>query len=301
MEQRLSIIDKIILSPLWLVTLLPLRILFGFSDFLYLILYYLVGYRKKVVFENLQKAFPDKNKDEILLIARRFYRYLCDYFIESIYLINMSLKECNRRYEFINIELLQRLYNEGKSVVLASTHYGNWEWSINISILSPYTMYGVYKPLHNKLFDRLFIHIRSKFVSVPVPIKKSTRTLHTLLKNNEPIIFYLIGDQRPPKGDLEYWTTFLNQETPVITGMDKIARKYNLPVIFMNVHRPKRGYYKVTLEIISNKPDALQPYTIIEKYIRNVEKLIHSKPEYWLWSHKRFKYKPEEYKPKPVS
>jgi KDO2-lipid IV(A) lauroyltransferase len=297
MEKPLKPTDKIVLFPLWLITLLPLRILYLLSDFLYFILYYLVGYRKYVVIENLKNAFPEKNDNEIVKILRQFYRYLCDYFIESIYLINMSLQECNRRYQYTNIELLQSLYKKGKSIILAISHFGNWEWANNLSNCSPYTIYGVYKPLRNKIFDRLFIHIRGKFISVPVPMKKTYRTVHTLMKNNELFALYLVGDQRPGKGDLEYWTTFLNQETPVITGMDKLARKFNFPVVFMNVNRPKRGYYKVTFEIICDEPIKVKEYTITEKYIRTVEKLILTQPELWLWSHKRFKYKPEEYKP----
>ncbi len=291
--------DKIILFPLWLITLLPLNVLYSFSDFLYIILYYFIRYRKKVVLENLSKALPEKNKTEIKLIAKRFYHYLCDYFIESIYLINMDIKECNRRYSYTNLELLDKFYNEGKSIILAIGHYGNWEWANNFTICSPYTLYGIYKPLSNKLFDRLFIHIRGKFASVPVPMKTTFRTIKTLLEKEELFALYLVGDQRPPKGDLGFWTTFLNQETPAITGMDKLARKFNFPVIFMNVHRPRRGYYKITFEEISNESNKSGPHEITEKYIRYVEKLIYTQPEYWLWSHKRFKYKPEEYKPNP--
>ncbi len=275
---------------------MPLRALYIISDLIYLILYYLVGYRKKVVVENISKAFPEKKEKEILMISKRFYRYLSDYFIESIYLINMGIQECNRRYSYKNLELLQKYFNEGKSIILAIGHYGNWEWSINISICSPYIMYGIYKPLHNKLFDRLFLHIRSKFISVPVPMKQTLRTINTLVVNKETFALILLGDQRPPKGDLEFWTQFLNQETPVITGMDKLARKFNLPVIFMNVQHPKRGYYQITFKEICTEPDKANPYEIAEKYIRSMESLIKVQPEYWLWSHKRFKYKPEEYK-----
>jgi len=299
MKKVLKPTDKIILFPLWLLTLLPLKILFGLSDVFYIIIYYLVGYRRKVVRENLRNAFPKKNETEILQITKRFYRYLCDYFVESIYLINMSLKECNRRYQYTNLELLQNLYNEGKNIILAISHYGNWEWANNLSNCSHYIIYGVYKPLHNKLFDRLFIHIRGKFISVPVPMKKTFRTISILMKNNDLFALYLVGDQRPGKGNLEYWTTFLNQETPVITGMDKLARKHNLPVVFMNVKRPKRGYYEATFETLSKEPGKLKEYEISEKYIRAVENLIFTEPEYWLWSHKRFKYKPAEFKPKP--
>ena len=301
MKSTLKPADKIILFPLWLVTLLPLNILYGLSDLLYFILYYFIGYRRNVVIENLKNAFPEKMEPEIQSLSRLFYRYLCDYFIESIYLLNMSLNECNRRYRYTNINLLQEFHDKGKSIILAISHFGNWEWANNLSNCSPYTLYGIYRPLKNKLFDRLFIHIRGKFISVPVPLKKVFRTINTLMKNNELFALYLVGDQRPGKGDLEYWTTFLNQETPVITGMDKLARRYNFPVVFMNVKRPKRGYYSITFETISEQPGKAMEYEITEKYIRTVEKLIHTQPELWLWSHRRFKYRPEEYKSKTGS
>ena len=296
MQQKLRLSDKIILFPLWLITLLPLRILFVISDFFFLILLYVVGYRKRVVTDNLQKAFPEKSMQEIIKIRRRFYRYLCDYFIESVYMINMGARESKRRYHFENIEMLNKLHQEGKSIILAVVHYGNWEWATNVTLCSEYTLYGVYKPQKNKIIDRLFIQIRSKFNSIPVPYKQTLRTITTKLSNKEPIILCLVGDQRPRKSDLEYWSYFLNQETPIITGMDKLARKLDLPVVFMNIQRVKRGYYHIKFEMIEDKSKLAKPYEIIERYIKKVEDMIHMQPEYWLWSHKRFKYKPEEYK-----
>ena len=297
MTGKLRISDRIILFPLWLVTLLPLGVLYVFSDFLYTIIYYFIGYRKKVVFENLRMAFPERGAKEIEKIAKGFYHYLCDYFIESIYMINLRRKEWDRRYIYTNPDFLEKYYKEGKSIILAIGHYGNWEWACNINSSSPYILHGIYKPLSNKLFDRLFFYMRSKYGTVPIPMKKIFREIKTRLSDKEPFALIIVGDQRPPTGDLEYWTTFLRQETPVITGMGKLAKKFNFPVIFMNVQRPKRGYYRVTFEEISNDPLLTGPYEIIEKYMRKMEQLICRQPEYWLWSHKRFKYKPEEYKP----
>ena len=298
MTGKLRISDRIILFPLWLITLLPLGVLYAISDFLYIIIYYFIGYRKKVVYDNLSKAFPEKNTKEIGQIAKKFYHYLCDYFIESIYMINLRRKEWDRRYIYTNPDLLEEYYKEGKSIILAIGHYGNWEWACNINNSTPYILHGIYKPLSNKLFDRLFYHMRSKYGTVPIPMKKTFRELKTRLLDKEPFALIIVGDQRPPKGDLEYWTTFLHQETPVITGMGKLARKFNFPVIFMNVQRPKRGYYKITFEEISDNPVTSGTYEIIEKYMRKMEALIYRQPEYWLWSHKRFKYGAEEYKPK---
>jgi len=298
MQERLKLTDKIILFPLWLLTWLPLTVLYVFSDFIYLILYYIAGYRRDVVLENLSLAFPEKSSEEIRTISKKFYRYLCDYFIESIYLINMSERECSRRYQYKNPELLNQFYEKDKNIILAISHYGNWEWACNLNHYCNFIIFGVYKPLSNKLFDRLFIYMRGRYGSIPVHMKHTFRYIKKSMDRKELFALYLVGDQRPPTGDLEFWTTFLKQETPVITGMDKIARKYDFPVIFMNVQRPRRGYYEVSFEVICDDPSARKPFVISEKYIRCVEKLIHSRPEYWLWSHKRFKYKAEQYKPK---
>lgn len=297
MQNSLKITDRIILFPLWLLTLLPLPILYLLSDLIFLILFYLVQYRKNVVIENLSLAFPEKSTNEIRKISIGFYRYLCDYFVESIYLMNMSEKECSKRYKYTNPEILNKYYHSKQNIILAISHYGNWEWACNLNHHCSYIIYGVYKPLSNKIFDRLFIYLRGKYDSVPVHMKHTFRYIKNSIDKKELFALYLVGDQRPPTGDLEFWTTFLNQDTPVITGMDKIARKYNFPVIFMAVKRLRRGYYEVTFEVISDNPSAESTFGIAEKYIRRVEKLIHSSPEYWLWSHKRFKYKAEKYKP----
>lgn len=291
----LSISDKIILSPIWALSLLPLPVLYGISDFLSWVMCYIIPYRRKVVLSNLQHAFPEKEQHEIRHLARRFYRYLCDFFMESIYLVTMDLEECNRRYTYQNPELLQQLYKEGKNLAIATSHFGNWEWATNFESVFSHKLYGIYKPLKNKLFDRLFITIRNKYGSLPIPMKQTLRTIMDCTKKKEIFALYFVADQRPRKNDLTYWTTFMNQKTPLITGMDRLARKYDLTVIFMNIERPRRGYYQVSHEIIEAQPAASEPNSISEKYIRCVEAQIRRNPELYLWSHKRWKYRAEDY------
>ncbi len=296
MKSTLSLFDKIILSPLWILTLFSIPVLYLFSDFLYLILYYLVGYRKKVVSKNITRSFPEKKPEEILNIAKKFYRYLCDYFVESLYLLNMSAVECNRRYRFMNIELLNELAQKKRNIILATCHYGNWEWANNLNNISPYKILGIYKPLSNKLFNRLLIHIRGKYGSIPIPMKHTLREAIDSITKNELFALYSVADQRPGGDDLRYWTTFFNQEAPIITGIEKISRKFNLAVVFLMVRRVKRGYYQITLELLVEDPARHAEYEIIEKYIRKVEELVKERPEFYLWSHKRWKYKHENYK-----
>jgi KDO2-lipid IV(A) lauroyltransferase len=251
--------------------------------------------------ENLRNSFPGKNEAEIKKIAVGFYHYLCEYFIESIYLINMSREECNRRYFYKNKELIGRLHAEGRNLIFATSHYGNWDWATNIPANFPFKTYGIYKPLTSKVFNRLFIDLRAKFGAVSTPLLQTFRVTVDSLKKKEQFILYLVADQRPLQKDLDYWTMFLNQETPMLTGMEKLAVRFDLPVVFYNMKRVRRGYYEITLELITETPKKTKPYEITEKYVRLVEKLIHDQPECYLWSHRRWKYDPKVFNPKPVS
>jgi KDO2-lipid IV(A) lauroyltransferase len=277
-------------SILWLITLLPLRILYLVSDFLYLILYYLVGYRKKTVYQNLQHSLPGKSPKELRQIARKFYSHLCDYFIESVYLIHMSEKENARRIHYINAAFLQDYYKQGTSLILLVSHYGNWEWPNRITRLSSHSLLGIYKPLQNKYFDRFFVQLRGQFGGIAIPMESTLRTMVTYQRDNKPCILYTVADQRPQWTSIQYWTTFLNQDTPVITGPEKIARRFNIPVYFLDIQKIKRGNYSAEFKLLSEHPAEEPEFQIIRRYQAMVEKKILQQPEFWLWSHKRWKY-----------
>ena len=275
---------------LWLITLLPLPVLYLLSDFIYFILYYLVGYRKKTVFQNLEKSLLDKSPQEIDRIARKFYRQLCDYFIESAYRIHMGENENARRLHYINPELLKNYYNQGKSIVLLLSHYGNWEFPTRISKLSSHDILAIYKPLQNKYFDRLFLQLRGQFGAIGIPMESTLRTLLTYQRNNKLAVLYTIADQRPQWTSIQHWTTFLNQDTPVIIGPEKIARRFNLPVYFLDLQKIRRGYYSAELKPICENPKDVPEFDITRKYLAMLERNILERPELWLWSHKRWKY-----------
>ena len=300
MKETLTFRDKIVLFPIWLVTLLPLPLLYLFSDLVFFILYYILRYRRAVVHTNLTRAFPDKTERDIRRLTIKFYRYLCDYFIESIYLLNMSAAESNKRYRYTNPDVMHELYKKKKNIVFAVGHYGNWEWATaNIHVNTSYYTKGIYKPLSNKMFDRLFFYIRARYGNIPVPMKQTLRVINGAIRNKEIFSIYLVADQRPTPEDLHYWTIFLNQDTPVISGVERISRKYDMPVVFLDIDRPKRGHYDVTFKVLTEDPKNEPQFAITEKYIRHVENMIIRKPE--LWPHKRWKYSAEKHKPKATS
>jgi len=277
-------------SFIWLITLLPLRVLYLLSDFIFLILYYLVGYRKKTAFQNLEKSLPDKSPQEIKRIARKFYQQLCDIFIESVYRIHMGEKENARRIHYKNPEILQDYYKQGKSIVLLLSHYGNWEWPTRITRLSSHSILAIYKPLRNKYFDKFFMQLRGQFGAIGIPMESTLRTLLSYQRNKEPLVLYTIADQRPQWTSSQHWTTFLNQDTPVITGPEKIARRFNFPVVLLDIQKIKRGYYSAELKLICENPGEVPEFYITRKYQATVEQNILKRPELWLWSHKRWKY-----------
>lgn len=278
----------------WIITLLPLKILYIFSDLLYVFFYYFPTYRKNVVAKNLENSFPDKSSDERRKIAKKFYRHLADLFVETLKLTHLSNKELKKRFTVTNPGLLKRLYESGYDLILAHSHYNNWEWLVSLPLNTDYKVVGVYKPLQSRSFDRFINKLRSRNNMGLTPMNHVVRDIVTNREKNIRAVYGLISDQTPAKPDIRYYTTFLNQETPVYLGIEKIAKRYIMPVIFLNVQKIKRGYYSVTAELLFENPAGLPEYTITETHVRRLEELIREKPEYWLWTHRRWKYKRQE-------
>ena len=218
----------------WLVAWLPLRVLYLFSDFCYLIVYYIVGYRKRIVRQNLCNSFPEKTKKEIRRIERKFYRYFCDTFVETVKKMHISDKEMSRRMTYSNEkEILEQLDN-GKSIYLMTAHYGNWEWfsSFSLVVSSKYWVTQVYKKQKSKNFNDFMLSLRSKFHTVNIEKKQSLRSMIEINKNGTPTIFGMLSDQWPGGIKNPHHVRFLNQDTPVVTGTEILAKKLNLPVFF---------------------------------------------------------------------
>jgi Kdo2-lipid IVA lauroyltransferase/acyltransferase len=277
----------------WLLSRAPRFILYGIADIIFVSLYYIIGYRKKVVYKNLKKSFPEKSNKEIKSIRKKFFHHLSDIFVENIALIKMKPERIRKMVEFENHELIENLYKKGKSIVGITAHYGNWEIFITLPFFSPHTTLCVYKPLNNKYFDYEFYKMRAKLGEVPVTMKDAYRTVLKYNNNNKLTILGLIADQRPPLNSGNYWTTFLNQETPVFLGPEKIAQKLNAAVVYTHVDKIKRGKYLLIPTLLFDEPKNCKEYEITETHLRLLEKYIKEKPEYWLWSHKRWKHKRE--------
>jgi KDO2-lipid IV(A) lauroyltransferase len=275
----------------WVITLLPMRILYVLSDVLYLILYYVLAYRRKVVAENLRNSFPDKSAEELKTIGKKFYRHLADVMIEILKLTHMSKAQSLRRMTIINIELLERLYAEGRDVAAVIGHYNNWEWLKSLIFHTRFQTVSIYKPLQNKQFDNFLLELRTREGMVLSPMSLIVREILKARKANRRSIYSFITDQTPPKGDIKYWTKFLNQDTPVYLGVEKIASKYDMAVVFFNVRKIRRGYYEYTAELLFEHTSGLPEYVITERHVRRLEEIIREKPEYWIWSHRRWKHK----------
>jgi Kdo2-lipid IVA lauroyltransferase/acyltransferase len=275
----------------WLVTLLPLPVLYIFSDFLFVILYYFPSYRRKVVAANLKNSFPEKSLEELKLIEKKFYKHLADLFVETLKLTHMSDKQLMRRCTVSNPEIVEKLFNDKRDTIAVLGHYNNWEWLVIVAHYTNYRFTSIYKPLQNKYFDNFLNNNRKQYGTLLVPMSFIIREIINDRKMGINTFSAFISDQTPAKGDIRYWTTFLNQDTPVYTGAEKIASRFDMAVVFFNPQKIKRGYYNLNIELLFDHTAGLPEHTITEKHVRRLEEIIREKPEYWLWTHRRWKHK----------
>jgi Kdo2-lipid IVA lauroyltransferase/acyltransferase len=276
---------------IWLITLLPLRILFLISDFMFVLLYYLIRYRRKVVMKNLVNSFPEKSQQEISTIARKFYRHLTDTFVELVYPLNMRKSEHSRRYKFKNTSLLDDLYKQDRNILLMMSHYGNWEWLSILPEFTDFTSLAIYKPLQNKKFDKLIHDLRGKYGVIGVPMESTLRSLIRYEQKREPVIMFSLADQRPQWKTTRYWARFMNQDSAILAGAEKVSRRFNMAVIYLKVSKVKRGCYEIEFVPVCIETDRAVKFEITRNYLDIVETVIKERPEYWLWSHNRWKYK----------
>lgn len=277
---------------IWLISWLPLPVLYGFSSFLYYPVS-LAGYRKKVILDNLRRAFPGQSEQWRQKTLHKFYRHFCDLFVETIKLQHISDNEIFRRITFSNTEAIDKATDAGKDVIVILGHYGNWEWVPSINMHTKASGYSVYRPLKNQWFDRYMLHLRSRFGSQNITMKKTLRVVAGLKRQNTRFILGLISDQSPAKHEIQHWTTFLTQPTPVLTGPEKIAKMVNAQVVYFKVSKPKRGHYHIEVIPWEGEPAKAPENEITEWHVRQLEKTIYERPELWLWSHKRWKYQGE--------
>ncbi len=270
---------------------IPFPLLYLISDFLFLIIYYVVGYRRKVVAENLLKSFPNKSAEELKEIERKYYRYLCDTILETTKLWTFTEADIHKRVKVKNSEEFYALHKTGKSMALVLGHYLNWEWFVlALPVHIPGKVFGIYKPLTNKLFDQLFIKLRSRLGMDMVPMQNVMRRL--LQHKGQQFSIAIVSDQNPSNAETSYWTRFLNQDTAIFLGSEKISKKFDAAIIFLNIERKSRGYLEFEFVVLASDVSEMKEFEITELHTKYLEKIIENKPEYWLWSHRRWKHKP---------
>lgn len=277
----------LVYSFFWLIARLPFWALYGLSDFFFAILY-LSGYRKAVILRNLTNSFPEKSQSEIKTLCRAYYRYLCDLTLETLKTLHMSEKQTLKRCKFHEQPWLTQLHAEHKSIIIVMGHYGNWEWAgPSFTLSTGFQLVVIYRPLSHPYFEKMTAGMRTRFGTRITPVDK---TLRDMVANRDGLTATaFIADQTATARDA-YWTTFLNQDTAVFTGPEKLARRFNYPVVFMNVQRVRRGYYEITPELLFATPATTQNDEISEGFIKRLEKEIIRDPVPWLWSHKRWKH-----------
>jgi KDO2-lipid IV(A) lauroyltransferase len=288
----MQLIAYILIYPLlWLVSILPFRLLYGFSDVLCFFLYRVFGYRKSTVKENLRLVFPDKSEKEISIITGQFYHHLCDMIIESIKSLTISKSEMQKRFTFTNVELINDFEKKQRSIILMCAHYGSWEWIFILQTYVKHKGYAVYKRLANKHFDKLVKRIRAKYNSHLITTKETLSILNDAKKRDELTINGFVSDQSPKATKAFHWNEFMGIKVPMYTGAEMLAKKLDMAVVFFSVKRLKRGYYETTFKTISENPKEYKNYEITDIFFKLVEEQILEAPQYYLWTHKRWKHR----------
>jgi Kdo2-lipid IVA lauroyltransferase/acyltransferase len=278
---------------MWLLALLPLRILYIFSDVLYYKLYYLFRYRRKVVRSNLMNSFPDKDAAWIKATEKKYYRHLADLVIEFIKIRHITREQITKRMRIINPDILQTLYSQQKSIFVAIGHCGNWEWlGQKMANVEGHRPFAIFKPLTNPYFDKYMRNLRVRFHAPNlIEFKKTYRIILQNIHTVNAII--IAADQTPTRNEINYWTNFLNQDTPFFLGIEKMSKSLDYAVLFFDMTRIRRGYYEIEIKPVTISPRDTKPFEITEKYVSLLEEAIHNNPSNWLWSHRRWKHKRE--------
>ncbi|QTY27050.1 lysophospholipid acyltransferase family protein [Flavobacterium sp. CS20] len=279
------------------ISLLPFRVIYIISDLFYLITFYGIGYRKRVVLENLKLAFPDYDPSHRKRIAKDFYKHFCDIFLEMIKLLSISESEVLKRFKIKNPDIIKTIEAENKSIIFLYAHYASFEYSAAFTLYKPdFKGYGVYKRIRNKAVDQLMKKIRSRFGVEMIDKNDVPKIMMKNQANHQKAIYGMIADQSPKADNIKHWTTFLGVETPVFVGAEVLAKRLDLSVCYMKIEKSKRGFYDVELIPITTKANKLNNYEITDIYFKHLEQQILKKPAYYFWSHKRWKHKRHNFK-----
>lgn len=275
---------------LWLISRLPFWLFYKVSDLVYVLAYYIVGYRKKTVRYNLKTAFPEKTDNELKLIEKQFYKHMCDMFLEMIKSISISAEELKKRFELPDLDIIHKLAAENRSSIIVMGHYASYEWLTALQFYFDHSGYGVYKRIKNKYFDKLIRDIRGKWNSELLANKEATFIIKKQQRAGKMATYAFIADQSPKTRKNQYCTEFLGQNVPFFTGIERLAIAENMPVLYLAVDKVKRGHYRAIFKVITEEPTSMPDHAITDAFISNLEVQIRHAPQYYLWTHKRFKH-----------
>ena len=288
----MNFIYRLLFAFLYLLSLLPLRLLYVIADVLFLPLFYVVKYRRKVVEKSLHECFPEKSEAELRAIEKRFYHFFCDYLMEVIKLFSMSKREMMRRMEFTGLDKVRDdlARADKKFCFLYLGHYCNWEYIASLAYWVPEIHCGqIYHRIYNQAFDELFLKLRNQFGGESILMKDTLRRILTLRKQEKPVMIGFISDQLPKFENMNHWTTFLHHDTSFFIGAERIAKQVDAALYYVKVERVRRGHYRASFECMALHPKEYPDYELTNMYARMLEEQIKEKPEYWLWTHKRWK------------
>ncbi len=278
---------------------LPFCILYGIADVIFVLIYYIVRYRRKMVRKNLASSFPEKSNKYIRHIERQFYLNFADYIVETIKLLHISDEQMKKRMHFENIEIVHQLFKRNRSIVAYFSHCGNWEWVPSITLHCPEQLTSgnafcqIYRPLRNKNFDALMLKIRGRFNSISIPKKTTLRELLTFRRDGVNSITGFMSDQKPSHGDTVHIIDFLHRPTAVITGTEQLARRLDMAVIYFDMSKLSRGHYCINIRLITDNISGTNEMSITDEYFKLLENTIQRDPAIWLWTHNRWKNSPK--------
>ncbi len=287
----------LVYPALWLVSILPHRLFYLLSDFFFFLVYHVIGYRKKVVYDNLKLVFPEKSEQEILRIRHDFFEHMCDMFMEMVKTMNLSKEEVKKRYRVTNIEVVQEIEKE-KSILIVCSHFANWEWNVSINNYVQSKGYAVYQKIGNAYFDAWIKKVRARWNTTLITQQETVKTVISNKQKGVIGMFGMVSDQSPQARRAKYWTEFMGIKVPVFDGAELMARKLDLAVVFLKVSKVKRGYYKAEFLPITTSGKNTEKNEITDRFLRLTEQQIREKPEHYLWTHKRWKHRnsvPEEF------
>lgn len=279
---------------LWIISRLPFTLLYLLSDALYYLLYHVIGYRKKVVHANLQLAFPEKDGKDIMRIKKAFYSHMCDVFVEIIKTMGMTAKQMEERFEMHNHDIINQMAAQQRSTVLFAGHYASWEWLLALNVRLNPKAYAIYQKIENPYFDKLVQRIRGTFGTTLLRTYESRQRIADLVENGQTFVLGLASDQSPMLSKAKHWMEFMGVRVPIHVGAEKMCKEHDLVPIFLKVEKKKRGYYKATFEIITEEPKNIPDFGISEHFMKSLEQVIRKKPEYYFWTHKRWKHAGKE-------